>query len=93
MPDADTAMRNQLLLYQFVSGLLVHIGKQLQVMGEVSDLDRVLERVKLLVTIKEPQNTDAVQTSEVQELREQVSTLTEQVAALSARRLKPGHIA
>ena len=85
MPDADAATHTQLLLHQFVSGLPVHIGKQLRATGDISDLDRVLERAKLLMTIEEPQKTAAVQTSEVQELREQVSTLTEQVAALSAR--------
>ena len=40
------------------------------------------------MTIEKPQKTAAFQTNEVQELREPVSTLTEQVAALSARRLK-----
>ena len=88
MPDADATMHNQLLLHQFVHGLSAHIAKQLQATGEVSDLDRALERAKLLMTMEEPQKTAAVQTSEVQELREQVSTLTEQVAALSARRSK-----
>ena len=88
MPDADATTRNQLLLHQFVSGLPAHIAKQLHATGEVSDLDRVLERAKLLMTIEEPQKTAAVQTSEVQELREQVSTLTEQVAALPARHSK-----
>ena len=88
MPDADAATRKQLLLHQFVSGLPAHIGKQLRATGEVNDLDRVLEQAKLLMTIEEPQKAAAVQTSEVQELREQVSALTEQVAALSVRRLK-----
>ena len=37
-------------------------------MGEVNDL---------LMTIEEPQKAAAVQTSEVQELREQVAALTE----------------
>ena len=37
------------------------------------------------MTIEEPQKAAAVQTSEVQYLREQVSALTEQVAALSVR--------
>ena len=85
MPDAETAARNQLLLHRFISGLPTHIGKQLCEMGEVNDLDRVLEWAKLLMTIEEPQKIAAVQTSEVQELREQVSILTEQVAALSIR--------
>ena len=59
MPDADATTRNQLLLHQFVSGLPAHIAKQLRATGEVSDLDRVLERAKLLMTIEEPQKTAA----------------------------------
>ena len=63
MPDADAPTCNQLLLHQFVRGLPAHIAKQLQATGEVSDLDRVLERAKLLMTIEELQKTAAVQTS------------------------------
>ena len=55
MPDAETATRNQLLQHQFISGLPAYIGKQLRATGEVNDLDRVLERAKLLMTIEEPQ--------------------------------------
>ena len=88
MPNADATTHNQLLLHQFVSGLPAHIGKQLQATGEVNNLDRVLERAKLLMTIEEPHKAAVVQTSEVQDLREQVSALTEQVAALSVRQSK-----
>ena len=88
MPNADAATRNQLLLHQFVSGLPAHIGKQLRATREVNNLDRVLELAKLLMTIEEQQKAAVVQTSEVQDLREQVSALTEQVAALSIRRSK-----
>ena len=88
MPDADVTTRNQLVLHQFVSGLPSRIGKQLRATGEVSDLDKVLERAKLLMTIEEPQTTAAVQSNEMQELRDQISSLTEQVAALSVRRTK-----
>ena len=59
MPDAETTMRNQLLLHQFISGLPAHIGKQLQATGEVINLDRMLEWAKLLMTIEEPQKTAA----------------------------------
>ena len=85
MPDADTTTRNQLVFHQFVSGLPSRIGKRLRATGEVSDLDKVLERAKLLMTIEEPQTTAAVQSNEMQGLRDQISSLTEQVAALSVR--------
>ena len=85
MPDANAATRSQLLLHQFVSGLPAYIGKELQATREVNDLDRVLEWAKLLMTIEKPQKAAVAQTSEVQDLREQLSALTEQVAALSVR--------
>jgi len=56
------------------------------------------------MTIEEPQKIAAIQTTEVQELKEQISQLTEQVAALSVkpsrwpaivvchRYQQPGHI-
>ena len=84
MPEAGEGTRKQLLLHQFVSGLPINISKQLRAMGALDDLDVVLERAKLLMTIEEPQKTAAVQTSEIQDL-EQISLLTEQVAALSSK--------
>ena len=56
--------------------------------GEVNDLERVLEQAKLLMAIEEPQMAAAVQLDKMQELRDQVSSLTEQVAALSIRHTK-----
>jgi len=88
MPDAEAATRNQLVIHQFVGRLPSQIGKQLHATGEVNDLDRVLERAKLLMTIEEPQMAAAVQSDKLQELRDQVSSLTEQVAALSIRHTK-----
>ena len=54
-------------------------------MGEVSDVDAVMERAKLLMMMEEPQKTAAIQTAKAQELKEQISHLTEQVAALSVK--------
>ena len=53
-----------------------------------NDLDKVLEQAKLLMMIEEPQKSAAVQSNEVQQLRDQVSSLTDQVAALSVRHNK-----
>ena len=49
-------------------------------------MDAVVERAKLLMTMEEPQKAAAIKSIEVQELREQISLLTEQVAALSTSR-------
>ena len=104
MPEASDDTRKQLLLHQFVSGLPVSISKQLRATGEVNDLDVVMERAKLLMIIEEPQKVAAIQTTEIQDLKEQISLLTEQVAALSVKPLRqsstvvyykcqqPGHV-
>ena len=85
MPEASEDTRKQLILHQFVSELPANISKQLRAMGEVNDMDAVMERAKLLMMMEEPQKTAAIQTAEVQELKEQISHLTEQVAALSVK--------
>ena len=85
MPEAGEATQKQLLLHQFVSGLPVNISKQLRATGALDNLDVVVERAKLLMTIEEPQKTAAVQSNEIQDLKEQILLLTEQVAALSSK--------
>ena len=89
MPEAESATRTQLVLHQFITGLPVHVSKQLRATGEVSDLDKVLERAQLLLTIEKQEKSAAIEAkeepSEVESLREQISALTEQVAALVTR--------
>ena len=90
MPEADAATRNQLLIHQFLTGLPTHVSRQLRAAGEIDDLDKLLERAKLLLTIEEPGKTaaavEATIPAEVAVLQEQISALTEQVAALVTRR-------
>ena len=89
MPEADAATRKQLLIHQFLTGLPTHVSRQLWAAGEIDDLNKVLGRAKLLLTIEEQgKTTAAVDTTipaEVEALKEQISALTEQVAALVAR--------
>ena len=88
MPEAEAATRTQLVLHQFITGLPVHVSKQLRATSEVSDLDKVLERARasLLLTIEKQEKSAAIEAKdgpyEVEALREQISALTEQVAAL-----------
>lgn len=84
MPEAAAASRRQLLLHQFLSGLPIYISKQLLSAGQFSDLDKVLEWVKLLPTIEKQKKTAAAEATvpaEVVALKEQISALMEQVAA------------
>ena len=89
MPGAEAATRTQLVLHQFVTGLPAHVSKQLRVTGKVGDLDKVLERAQLLLTIEKQEKSAAIEAkegpSEVEALKEQISALTEQVAALATR--------
>ena len=89
MPEAEAATRTQLVLHQFITGLPIHFSKQLRASNEVSNLDKVLERTQLLLTIEKQKKSAAIEAkeelSEVEALREQISALTEQVAALVTR--------
>ena len=86
MPNLDGATRSQLLCHQFLSGIPAKISRQLRASGEVDDLEKVLERAKLLTTLDVEEKVAAVsqQTAavEVQELKDQIALLTDQVAAM-----------
>ena len=90
MPTADAATRQQLLIHQFLSGLPTEVSKQLQAAGEINDLEKLIQRAKLLMTINakekpEGKSVAAVQQpiSQVEALTKQVATLTEQIAAIT----------
>ena len=90
MSEADAATRKQLLIHQFLTGILVEVSKQLRAVGEIDDLDRLIQRAKLLMTLDCSEKTTAVgkqQIDAVETLKEQVAALTEQVAALSTQRV------
>ena len=91
---ADAATSKQLLLHQFLNGLPSSLSTQLRAGGQVEDLKTAMERAKLLMTLKEkPEETAAVQTAEVTALKDQISELTEQVAALTAKQNRqPGNV-
>ena len=86
LPTADTSTNKQLLLHQFINGLPSSLSTQLQATGQINDLKTAMERAKLLMTLKEElDKTAAVQSSEVAALKDQISVLTEQVAALTTK--------
>jgi hypothetical protein len=90
MPDANAATRQQLLCHQFLAGLPTSVSKQLRATGTVNDLDDIVERAKLLLTLEQEERPVAtLETSEslsqFATLQQQITNLTEQVAALSVR--------
>lgn len=88
MPGMDATARQQLLLHQFLGGLPVSVSKQIRAAGDVKDLDKAVERARLLMTI-EGEQAPAAAVTEVQELKKQISELTEQVAVLTTAKNKP----
>ena len=59
MPEADAATRKQLHIHQFLTGLPMHVSRQQLAAGDNDDLDKVLGRAKLLLTIEEQGRTTA----------------------------------
>ena len=91
MPKLDLALKEQLILHQFVAGLPATINRQLRATGDMTNLQSTLERAKLLLSLEDEQKVAAVTPQmgsschNVERLVEQVAALTEQVAALSAQ--------
>ena len=86
MPEAEAATRQKLLIHQFLTGLPADISKQLRAVGEIEELDKTVQRARLLMTLTEKEKSAAVKqqranTDHVEALKEQVAALTEQVAA------------
>ena len=89
MPNLEASARNQLLLHQLLAGLPSSISKQLRATGDTTDLDRVLERARLLFMMEDHPGRAAVvsePSNEVLLLKEQLADLTEQVALLTTSR-------
>lgn len=91
MPESDAATRQQLLRHQFLSGLPSPVSKQLRAAGTVDDLDAIVQRAKLLMTLEQTSekaaSVDKVDLdSAIGQLQQQIAALTDQVAALSSKR-------
>ena len=82
--------RQPLLLHHFLSGLPDAISRQPCVSGDMKDLNTVVQRAKTLMTVMEQGQAAALTTaptppSEVDQLKTQITQLTEQVAALTVK--------
>ncbi len=86
MPNIDAETREQLLLHQFLAGLPTAVSRQLRAAGQTKNLEKVVERARLLMVLEEQGQVSAVASeddSQLKQLREQISVLSEQVAALT----------
>lgn len=93
MPDVDATARNQLLLHQFLAGLPTTVSRQLRATGDTKELDKTVERARLLMAVDDQQHSAATvsaELSQIQQLKTQISELTTQVAALTAKEIDPG---
>ena len=81
MPTADAATRQQLLIHQFLSGLPTEVSKRLRAAGEVDDLEKLIQRAKLLMTIDAKEKPEEKSVAAVQQPISQVEAITKQVAA------------
>lgn len=89
MPQLAADASEPLLLHQFLSGLPGPISRQLRASGDTKDLDAVVQRTKVLMAVNEQEQTAAMTTTsatsgEVDQLKTQITQLTEQVAVLTA---------
>ena len=95
IPEMEADASKPLVLHQFLSGLPTLISRQLRATGDTKELDAVVQRVKVLVTVSEQEQTAAMHTvhkspREVDNLKMQITELTEQVAALTAQQNSAG---
>ena len=90
MPDVEDGTRKQLLRNQFLAGLPAVVSKQLHATGEINNLEKMVDRAKLLLTLNHEERATMVGSSmpslDVVLLQQQVAAFTEQVAALTADR-------
>ena len=98
MPEMEADASKPLLLHQFLSGLPTPISRQLRTTGDTKELDAVVQRAKVLMTVSEQEQTAAMHTvhqspREVDDLKMQITELMEQVAALTVQQksMRPKH--
>ena len=78
MPGLAENPSNPLLLHQFLSGLPGPISRQLRAPGDMKDLGAVVQRAKVLMTVKEHKQTAVLMStsatpSEVDQLKTQIT--------------------
>ena len=93
MPNIDATFHGQLLLHQFLAGIPGQVSRQLWAMGNATDLQWVVEKDRLLMSIDEQHEnavtpSNAIVESTLGSLQTQNQDLTQLVAALATRSTK-----
>ena len=57
-------VRNHLLIHQFLVGLLESVSRQLRVIGDSGNLDRLSEKAKIMIMAMEQERASAITTKE-----------------------------
>ena len=91
LPSVESATKEQLLLHQFLAGLPPAVSRQLRAAGETKELEKTVERARLLMAWEDQEQTAAVtaDNSQLRQLEGRIAALTEQVAALTINRGAP----
>ena len=85
MPELSDDASRQLLIHQFLTGLPAPVSRQLRAVGNMTNLEQLVERAKVLMVVdSSDEKIAAVQSEppEVLKLKTQIQELTVQVAAL-----------
>ena len=92
----EGSARDKMVLHQFLAGLPRNISRQLRAAGQTEDLQKMIERARLLIGIeKEPvasiteKDTTSSTDPVVTDLKEQVAALSKQVESLSSQQQGP----
>ena len=88
MPELAEDASQQLLIHQFLAGLPAPVSRQLQAVGNTTNLEQIVECAKVLMVVDSSEKVAAVQSenSEVSSLKAQIQELTEQVAVLTTQK-------
>lgn len=88
MPELSEDVCKQLLIQKFLGGLPGSVSCQLQAAGNTSNLEKIVERTKILMVVEQEAQTTTIkpENSEVSGLKSQLQKLTAQVAALTTQK-------
>lgn len=90
--ETDGPTRQQLPHHQFLAGLLATVSKRLRATVDIDDLEKMVERATLLLTLEQNKRVATLDTAphnpDVTSLQQQIAALSEQVAPV-ARLLCP----
>ena len=89
MPELSGDARQQLLIHQFLNSLPVPVSRQLQAVGNTTNLEQLIKRTKVPMIVDHNSREIAavhMETYKLPKLKIQIQELTAQVAALTTQK-------